>query len=176
MNMVEKRIKVKTLGKTAIERHPVPVLGIDYKVKIVYRNIKIAELNIENSTIKISLPNTYKKTSNEQILDLAIEKMYEQIAKVEVERAMEKIRILLGFAPEDYEIKKIKKALGKCEENKITINPDVVMFDRKTIDYIVLHQYCHLKYKTHSKSFMKLLEKYEPEYQRYEDMILSYIK
>lgn len=56
--------------------------------------------------IKISLPNKYKKANNEKILDMAIDKMYEQIAKVEVERAMEKTRILLGFAPEDYEIKK----------------------------------------------------------------------
>ena len=117
----------------------------------------MAELNIENLTIKISLPNRYKRTSNEQILDLAIEKMYEQIAKVEIERAMEKMRILLGFAPEDYEIKKINNVLGKCEDNKITINPQIVMYNRKTIDYVVLHQYCHLKYKTHCKNFIKLV-------------------
>ena len=42
--------------------------------------------------------------SNKEILDLAIEKMYEQIANVEIERAMEKTRIMLGFAPEEYEI------------------------------------------------------------------------
>ena len=51
--------------------------------------------------------------------------MYEQIAKVEVERAMEKTRILLGFAPADYEIRKMNKELGRCEENKITINPEM---------------------------------------------------
>ena len=176
MNMVKRKVNVKISTNSIIERQPVPVLGIDYKVRIIYKNIKIAQLDVENSIIKISLPNSYKKTSNKQILDLAIEKMYEQIAKVEIERAMEKMRILLGFAPEDYEIKKMSKVLGKCQESKIMINPEVVMYDRKTIDYVVLHQYCHLKYKTHSKGFMKMLEKYEPQYQRYEDMILSYIK
>lgn len=176
MNMVKKKITVKTFGNTMIERHPVPVLGIDYKVKIVYKNIKITQLDVEHSTIKISLPNSYKKAENKQILDLAINKMYEQIAKVEIERAMEKIRVLLGFAPEDYKIEKMKNVLGKCVDNQIIINPEVVMYDRKIIDYVVLHQYCHLKYKTHSKGFMKLLEKYEPEYQRYEDIILSYVR
>ncbi len=171
MNMVGKKIKVRNISKAVIERHPVPILGINYKVKIEYKNIKMAELNIENLTIKISLPNRYKRTSNEQILDLAIEKMYEQIAKVEIERAMEKMRILLGFAPEDYEIKKINNVLGKCENNKITINPQIVMYNRKTIDYVVLHQYCHLRYKTHCKNFIKLIKKYEPEYQKYEYII-----
>lgn len=173
MRIMTKRINVKITIEDSAERHPVPVLGTDYKVKIVYKNIKCAELNVEDKLIKISLPNKYKKANNEKILDMAIDKMYEQIAKAEVERAMEKTRILLGFAPEDYEIRKIKNALGKCEDKKITINPEIVKYDRNMIDYIVLHQYCHLKYKTHSKSFMDMLKKYEPNFEQYEKILLK---
>lgn len=172
MILVRKNINTKIYTNTAIERHPVPVLGIDYKVKIIYKNIKITELDVEGRIIKISLPNKNKKMSNTEILDLAIEKLYEQIAKVEIERAMEKTRIMLGFAPDEYEIKEIK-SLGKCEDNKITINPHVVKYNRKIIDYVVLHQYCHLKYKTHSKGFMKLIEKYQPEYKKCEEILLN---
>ena len=74
--------------------------------------------------------------SNKEILDLAIEKMYEQIANVEIERAMEKTRIMLGFAPEEYEIAKMK-TLGTCKERKITINPEIVKYNRKVIDYVL---------------------------------------
>lgn len=171
MKIMTKKINFKITIEETAERHPVPVLGTDYKVKIIYKNIKFAELDVEDKIIKISLPNKYKKANNEKILDMAIDKMYEQIAKVEVERAMEKTRILLGFAPEDYEIKKLKKELGKCEDNKITINPKIVKYNRKIIDYIVLHQYCHLKYKTHSKGFMKMIEKYEPKFEEYEKIV-----
>ena len=171
MKIMTKKINLKITIEEAAERHPVPVLGTDYKVKIIYKNIKVAELDVEDKIIKISLPNKYKKANNEKILDMAIDKMYEQIAKVEVERAMEKTRILLGFAPEYYEIKKLKKELGKCEENKITITPEIVKYNRNIIDYVVLHQYCHLKYKTHSKGFMKMIEKYEPEYENYEKIL-----
>lgn len=172
MNIVKKKTNIKIVINNSMERHPVPVLGIDYKVKIVYKNIKITELDIENKTIKISLPNKYKNVSNPKILDLAIEKMYEQIAKVEIERAMEKTRIMLGFAPEEYEIEKIE-TLGTCKDNKITINPEVVKYNRKVIDYIVLHQYCHLKYKTHSKGFIKMLERYQPDYKKAEEILLN---
>ena len=170
MNLVRRNINLKIATNTSIERHPVPVLGIDYRVKIVYKNTKITQLDIENKTIKISLPNKYKKISSKELLDLAIEKMYEQIAKVEIERAMEKTRIMLGFAPEEYEIEKIK-SWGKCEDKKITITPEIVMYNRDIIDYVVLHQYCHLKYKTHAKSFWKLVEKYEPNYKKYEEIL-----
>lgn len=172
MNIVKRKNNIRVNVNTVIERHPVPLLGIDYKVKIVYKNIKITELDVENNTIKISLPNRYKKMDNNKILDLAIEKMYEQVAIVEVERAMEKTRIMLGFAPEEYEIKKMK-ILGKCEDSKIAINPEIVMYNREVIDYMILHQYCHLKYKTHSKGFIKMLQKYEPNYKKCEEILLN---
>ena len=173
MKIMTKKINFKITIEETAERHPVPVLGTDYKVKIIYKNIKVAELDVEDKIIKISLPNKYKKANNERILDIAIDKMYEQIAKVEVERAMEKTRILLGFAPEDYEIRKMSEELGRCEENKITINPEIVKYDREVIDYIVLHEYCHLKYKSHCKSFIKMLEKYEPNYKKYERFVAN---
>ena len=173
MRIMTKKINLKITIEETAERHPVPVLGTDYKVKIIYKNIKIAELDVEDKIIKISLPNKYKKANNERILDIAIDKMYEQIAKVEVERAMEKTRILLGFAPEDYEIRKMSEELGRCEENKITINPEIVKYDREVIDYIVLHEYCHLKYKSHCKSYIKMLEKYEPNYKKYERIVAN---
>ena len=173
MKIMTKKINLKITIEETAERHPVPVLGTDYKVKIIYKNIKVAELDVEDKIIKISLPNKYKKANNEKILDMAIDKMYEQIAKVEVERAMEKTRILLGFAPEDYEIRKMSEELGRCEENKITINPEIVKYDREVIDYIVLHEYCHLKYKNHCKSFIKMLEKYEPNYKKYERIVAN---
>ena len=173
MKIMTKKINLKITIEETAERHPVPVLGTDYKVKIIYKNIKVAELDVEDKIIKISLPNKYKKANNERILDIAIDKMYEQIAKVEVERAMEKTRILLGFAPEDYEIRKMSEELGRCEENKITINPEIVKYDREIIDYIDLHEYCHLKYKSHCKSFIKMLEKYEPNYKKYERIVAN---
>ena len=172
MNIVKKQTIRKSFVRSELEKHPVPILGIDYRVKIIYKNIKITELDVKNTNIIISLPNRYKKMANTEILDLAIEKMYEQIANVEVERAMEKTRIMLGFAPEEYEIKKMK-VLGKCENNKIYINPKVVEYKREIIDYIVLHQYCHLKYKTHTKTFYKMLEKYQPDYKRCEEVLLN---
>ena len=167
MNLTKKQVIIKTSVISAIERHPVPVLGIDYRVKITYKNIKIAELDVENTTIKISLPNKYKKQENKTILDIAINKMYEQIAKVEIENAMEKMRIILGFAPEDFEIRKMENKLGKCENQKITINPEIVKYPREMIEYVVLHQYCHLKYKNHCKSFYELLAKYQPNYEQF---------
>ncbi|MCR5147035.1 MAG: M48 family metallopeptidase [Clostridia bacterium] len=162
-------VKVKNVIKT-IERHPVEILGNDYRVKIEYRNIKVMELNVYEDTIKIILQNKYKNVNNERMLDYAINKMYKAIAKVEIERAMEKTRLLVGFAPEDYVIKSIGE-LAKCENSIITINPQIVKYSRDVIDYVVLKQYLHLKYKTECQGYKKLLKKYCKNYENFEKVL-----
>ena len=52
----DRDVLVKKVEEPSIERHPVYILGTDYKVKIIYKNVKVPELDLENKTIKISLP------------------------------------------------------------------------------------------------------------------------
>lgn len=146
----------------------VKILGRDCSIKIKYKNVKIPSINIENGMIKIDLPNKYKKVNNKELLNSLTQKIYNVIAQREIERAMEKTRILLGYAPEDYKLERINKVLAKCDINKtITINPDIVKYKEEIIDYVVLHEFIHLKYKTHSKKFYENLKKYEPNYEKY---------
>ena len=39
---------------------------------------------------------------------------------------------------------------------------------KEEIEFIIFHQFCHLKYKTHSKGFWELIRKAMPQYERYE--------
>lgn len=153
----------------------VKIFGKNYDVQVEYKNIKAPELNLrENYKIEIILPAKYKKVGNEQILKMSIEKMYEQIANTEIEDIMEKTRKMLGIAPEDYEIRKMEKTLGKCEDGKITIAPELMQYKREVIEYVVAHEFCHLKYKTHGKRFYQIIEKYIPEYKKYEREIQEF--
>lgn len=167
-----KKIDEYESSKDYIRKEVVKILGEDCKVKINYRNLKKPTLTVEGKNVKISLPNKYKKADRDEILILLIEKLYDKIAEKVVESSMEKNRVMLGFAPEDYIIQRDKKVIGKCiEGNIIQINPDIVKYDRDIIDYIVLHEFCHLKYKTHSKKFYELLEKYNPDYKLYDRIL-----
>ncbi len=159
----EKR-KIKEYTRLKI----VKVLGINYDLAIKYKNIKTPNLSIEQGKILVTLPNKYKKLGNDEIVKILIEKMYNMVAKKEIERAMEKTRIMVGIAPEDYEIKRIEGTLGKCLNEKITINPNIVKYSRETIEYIILHEFCHLKYKNHTKSFYNMLKTYMPKYKEIE--------
>lgn len=153
----------------------VKIFGKNYDIEVKYKNIKTPELNLEkNYKIDIILPNKYKKVGNDQILKISIDKMYEQIAKNEIESFMENSRKMLGIAPEEYTVAKMKDTLGKCVNGKITINPELMQFKKEVIEYVIAHEFCHLKYKTHGKRFYEIIEKHIPEYKKYEREIQSY--
>ena len=145
----------------------VKVLGKEYDFNIRYQRIKSPSLNFENNQIQVIFPNSFKKMDNEEIVLILMNKMYEKIAEKEVERAMEKTRIMLDIAPEDYIIENMERKIAKCENDKITIDISIAKYSRDIIDYVVLHEFCHLKYKNHTKSFYNMLRNYMPNYELY---------
>ena len=93
------------------------------------------------------------------------EKYYKEEAKKKISRAMEKMINLTGLKPESYKLFNFKRAWGNCSNKKnIKINPKLVMYSDHAIEYVCLHELCHLKYMNHSKSFWYLVEKYMPDY------------
>ena len=145
----------------------VKIFGISYQLDITYRYVKIPKLSIQEKTIQIVLPNKYKKINNETIIKVLIEKMYDAIAEKELDNIMEKVRLTLKFAPEDFEIARIDKTLGKCYRDKVIINPDIIMYKKETIEYIILHEFCYFKCRKHSKKFYDMIKSYIPNYQTY---------
>lgn len=150
------------------------LLGNKYELEIKYENISVPEVNVENSIVEILLPNKYRKIDNRAIIQIVLNKLIEKVAQDEIEMAMEKARVLLGFAPEDFKIENMGNTLGKCENKVITINPEIAKYNRTVIEYVVMHEYCHLKYKTHSKKFLEMIEKNQKNYKKIENLILKY--
>ena len=52
------------------------------------------------------------------------------------------------------------------EKGTLTLNPELVKTPRECIDYVVIHELCHLKYHDHSPAFYKLLESIIPEWEK----------
>ena len=146
------------------------IFGENYKVQVEFKKIVNPELELCGKIISIYLPNKYKRNGDTQILKLALEKMYDEIARIEIENVMEETRVMLsGLAPENYDIKRLPNKLAKTLKDKtIIINPDIVKYNKKVLKYVVLYEFCHLKYRTNSKKFWSMIAEYMPSYEEYE--------
>jgi predicted metal-dependent hydrolase len=47
----------------------------------------------------------------------------------------------------------------------------LLQFDIKAIQYVVLHELCHIKEKNHSKRFWDLVSFYMPKYKQYQNLL-----
>lgn len=159
----------KIASRDYIQNETVKIFGKDFRLNIVYKNIKLPRLEVIEGIVKIEMPTKYKKMDVTDIIQMLIEKMYDRLAEEEIENIMEKVRVTTGIAPEDYEIKRMKNVIAKfLPESTIIVNPDIVRYDKELIEYVITHEFCHIKYKTHSKKFYQLLEQYIPNYLKYE--------
>ena len=145
----------------------VSVLGNSLKLNVKYTNTPTVELNKNENEIDLFLPKKYKNVDNMDVINMAIQKLYNTIAETEIEYAMEVARHILKFAPEDYSIKRLNDEFYKCSKNKITINPDIVRFNREIINTTIIQAFCKTKHKPNSIAYKNLLNNAMNEYEIY---------
>lgn len=61
----------------------------------------------------------------------------------------------------------MKTQWGSCSPNgRITLNPHLVKAPRECIDYVILHELCHIDEHNHSKKFYRLMNQVMPGWER----------
>ena len=145
----------------------VSVLGQSLKLNVKYTSISSIELNKKDTEIDLFLPKAYKNIENVDVINIAIQKLYNTIAETEIEYAMEVARHILRFAPEDYSIKRLNDEYYKCSKNKIIVNPDIVRFNREIINTTIIQAFCKIKHKPNTIAYKKLLNNAINEYEIY---------
>ena len=146
--------KNKSLNKNIIK-----VLGKAYTLQVI-ENKPRNKVYLKDNYIYFEV-----KKNNNEVIQKLLDKFYKEIAKDEVYSAMEYIKSITGLSPKEIRIKKLKSAGGICSSKQyISINQNLMAYSRHAIEYVCLHEVCHLKHMNHSKEFWKMVEKYMPDY------------
>ena len=60
-------------------------------------------------------------------------------------------------------IRDMSKRWGSfISESKIVLNPKLIHVSTECIDYVIVHELCHIKYKNHSKQYFEYLSEKLP--------------
>lgn len=72
---------------------------------------------------------------------------------------------ILGLFPREIRVGFAKSQFGSCsKEKKISFSAYLMLYPEKAIDYVVVHELCHLKYMNHQKEFYALVKSVLPDY------------
>ncbi|MFU7514718.1 M48 family metallopeptidase [Clostridium sp. HCS.1] len=108
----------------------------------------IKSRNLDDTYIENLLSNWYKIQAN-----------------IIVKDRVNKLAAKCSLFPTKSIIRNQKTRWGSCNSKKeIRLNWRLILMPYYVMDYIIIHELCHLKYMNHSKDFWSLVEKYDTNY------------
>ena len=146
------------------EKKFIYIFGIKYQ--IIYKKEKINKININQKIVYFK--NYYDK-----------EYIYKYISKYfyfDIYEILNNISCRMGYDCNLLKFQKYKNKWGVCfiREKMIKLNYKIIHFDKKIINYIIIHEMAHIKHPNHSKKFWNYVEKFSPQYKIYNKELKNY--
>ena len=153
------KIKVAKKNKNTLKESSIKILGKEIDKKIIESDLE--RIRLTDTSIYIYSKEIDNTQIDKKLLEWKVEKL-----KAILDEYLNKYTKLLNINIDYYQIKKLSSAWGiyHKKENYISFNSDLIEKDIECIEYVVLHELCHIFYMNHQKDFWALVEKYMPDY------------
>ena len=139
-------------------------LGRQYRLKVI--KSKREEVKLKGRFITVYTANK----SNTQKIKRLLNAWYREHARRRFEDRIEALfPKLKKHNPKQptLELKKMAKRWGSCSVNgKILLNPELIKTPTQCIDYVIMHELCHLVEPNHSSRYFKLLDEVCPKWRQ----------
>ena len=78
----------------------------------------------------------------------------------------------IGVKPTSVKITSAKKRFGSCNsKNSLCFSVYLFSYDKRAIEYVIVHELCHIKHHNHKKMFWQEVEKHLPDYKEREKLL-----
>lgn len=141
-------------------------LGKSYPLVHVSVDKKRFSVCLRNEKLLVSVPSNAQGVSLQRSVKKAMLAWYRSQAKeVLAARVFKKSREL-GFEFKEIFVRTQKTIWGSChyKSRRLYFNWKIVMAPEDVIDYVIIHELCHLRFPNHSKKFWNAVEKCMPCY------------
>lgn len=139
-------------------------LGRRYMLKVHHAPQSAPEVKLQRGRLNVSTPDT----SPDAVKGL-LWKWYKAHAKITFQRRLDLRVEQVPWARKSLprvRLLTMKRQWGSCSpKGDIILNPHLVKAPRDCIDYVILHELCHLREHNHSPKFYRLLGLLMPEWQ-----------
>lgn len=92
---------------------------------------------------------------------------YKEVTRKHVHEKLSYFNQHYGFSYNQVRIKNTKSRWGSCSLKKnLNFSYKLALLPEHLLDYVVVHELCHLKELNHSRAFWSLVEKVIPDYEK----------
>lgn len=167
-----RNIEAKRINREFVNGESFMYLGRNYSLQI-----HVDETLQNNFKVKLFRGkfHVYVKEKSDEIIKEAMETWYREKTEEQVRKRIKYYQKFLEKKPNDIKVKEQKKRWASCtSKNELLFNWRCGMAKATALDYIVVHEMCHMYYKNHSQEFWDLVASVMSDYESRKEWLRDY--
>ncbi|WP_174590741.1 M48 family metallopeptidase [Methanocella conradii] len=146
-------------------------MGRQYRLKIL-KSDNEHYARLKGKYFEVTLPSNISSKGIGELAREALFDWYKIHAEKQIGKIVDSYSKKLGIEKPSFKVKYQSKRWGSCtNKNHLNFNLLIVMAPVSQIEYVVAHELCHIKHKSHSKEFWQLLKLVMPDYELRKDSL-----
>tara|TARA_R110002095_G_scaffold55764_5_gene48031 strand:+ start:1861 stop:2643 length:783 start_codon:yes stop_codon:yes gene_type:complete len=141
-------------------------LGRRYMLKILIESQYAPSVKLLRGKLVVSLSGSNSDSSAVKAL---IDKWYVNRAKIIFNERLQLMLVKATWVTKEphFKVMSMKKQWGSCSaKGNLVLNPHLVKASKESIDYVILHELCHIAEHNHSDRFWRLLTEVMPNWKQ----------
>ncbi|AZL85001.1 M48 family peptidase [Aliivibrio salmonicida] len=138
-----------------------PYLGRNYRLKVVAGDL--TQTKLIAGRILVTVPDPKHQP---QYINRALVNWYKRNAEKKIREKVHRYAPMVGVETAVIRIKEFKSRWGSCTPyGDLEFNWLIMQAPNRVVDYVVIHELCHLIHHDHSPQFWKEVERVMPDFQ-----------
>jgi hypothetical protein len=156
----------KQLPKKYISGETHLYLGRQYRLKVK---------TSKNNSVKLKGKFILVSCSNKRKVKELLNDWYKEHAFIKFQSySQEWIELFHRYkvVPTEIEVREMSKRWGSCTaKGKIILNSELIKAPRGCIEYVIVHELCHLVHHSHNSKFMELQSRMMPTWEKWKERL-----
>jgi predicted metal-dependent hydrolase len=137
-------------------------LGRQYRLKVIEN--ATARVILSRGYLTVHVPDTSDKPRIARLLEGWYRGHARRVFSERLAACFPRVESL-GVEYPEFAIREMKARWGSCSgAGRITLNLKLILAPKDLIDYVILHELCHLKEHNHSAAYYALLDRILPDW------------
>jgi predicted metal-dependent hydrolase len=156
--------KIKKSGERFVTGDRLLYLGKEYVLRVERGNPAQVSLSGEDICVRLPVEGLCPDPS---AVRGCLFKWYTERALAEVKAKVTAYADLIGVKPRRITLKSLKSRWGSCSKNgRISLAWNIVMAPEKILDYLIVHELCHMVHLNHSQQYWDLVASILPDHRQ----------
>lgn len=164
------REKTPVSDRQFVSGEAFPYLGRNYRLKVTKGNF--APVKLVQGRLLVSTP---EGSQQPHMIRNALVRWYKRQAMQKLTEKVDRYAARVGVKPTAIQVRSFKSRWGSCtQRGELHFNWQVMMAPNRLVDYVVVHELCHLLRHDHSPGFWKEVERVMPDFMQRKEQLKEY--